>query len=450
MNVALLNALFESGLLAAFRTTPHGRFPDDVTLAEVIALGVSLAALGLFMARYVPVNKFSLHGMYRARLIRAFPGASRPTATRAPNPFTGFDPGDNLAMAALRDIGRPLHVVNMTLNLVAEKNLATQFRKAESFTVTPLHAGSCRLDAYRPVREYADEMVGGAGCGMTLGTAVTISGAAASPNMGARSSAPMTFLMTLFNARLGVWLGHPGSVGENTWRLREPTLGVGPLLREMFGQTTDRNPYIYLSDGGHFENLGLWEMVMRRCRYILVSDAGCDPGYTFEDLANAVRFIRMDIGVPIVFPGGLHIDRDGQGHGNPHFAIGRIQYSAMDGPLTKDGLLIYIKATVSGDEPVDVLNYAKASPVFPHEPTSNQWFTEAQFESYRMLGSVSAAAIAPAFDGTDGLRGFFKASEAAAERRTGVSFTDAGAGMSMDGVSPLASGPLSSATSASS
>lgn len=420
-NMALLNTLYKSELLAPLRVTPGSLHPDDVTIAEVLGLSVCLAALGLVMARYVPVNKFSLHGMYRQRLIRAFLGASRPPDTRAPNPFTGFEPKDNIAMAALRDIGKPLHVVNMTLNLLAEKTLATQFRRAESFTVTPLHTGSCRLNAYRPTREYANENIGGISGGMTLGTAVTISGAAASPNMGPRSSAPITFLMTMFNARLGIWLGNPGDVGENTWRSAEPRLGVGPLLRELFGQTTDKNPYIYLSDGGHFENLGLWEMVMRRCRYILVSDAGCDPQYRFEDLANAVRFVRMDLGIPIVFTEGIDIDRDRQGKGNPHYAVGRIQYSAIDGPLAADGILIYIKATVSGDEPVDVLNYAKASVEFPHESTANQWFTEAQFESYRMLGCASVSAIAHDDAGADGLRSFFEAAADGERRRRGAS-----------------------------
>src|SRR5207248_8980036 len=144
-------------------------------------------------------------------------------------------------------------------------------------SVSPLHAGTCGV-GYRPVLEY------GGPNGMSLGTAITISGAAASPNMGSHSSPALTFLLTLFNARLGAWLGNPGDPGRRTWRKPDPIAGAGPLLREMFGRTTDRNPYVFLSDGGHFENLGLYEMVARRCRYIVVSDAGCDPEYAFEDL----------------------------------------------------------------------------------------------------------------------------------------------------------------------
>jgi hypothetical protein len=74
-------------------------------------------------------------------------------------------------------------------------------------------------------------------------------------------------------------------------------LSIAPALKELAGATTDDGPWIYLSDGGHFENLGLYEMVRRRCRFIVVSDAGCDPQCSFEDLGNAVRKIYIDFGV---------------------------------------------------------------------------------------------------------------------------------------------------------
>ena len=411
-NAAAINRLHTAGRVAWLhdtnlgwlRRTPAGRFADDATAAEVVVVAAALVGVGFMMARFVPVNTFSLHGMYRERLIRAFLGASRASGMRRPNPFTGFDVSDNLPMHALRQSGRPLHVVNTTLNRVAEKGLAMQFRKAESFTITPLHAGSAAIDAYRPSDRYADDRLGGAPSGISLGKALAISGAAASPNMGARSTPTLTFLMTLFNARLGVWIGNPGISGRDVWTRSEPQLGVGPLVSELFGRTTDRNPYVYLSDGGHFENLGLWEMVKRRCRWILVSDAGCDASYTFSDLATAVRLIRLDFGIPIVFDDGVEIDGTGKGQ---HFAVGRVQYSAID-PLAEDGILLYVKATLCGNEPIDVQNYAKDSPAFPHESTADQWFTEAQFESYRTLGQSSVMLVADGYTGDAGLPGFFK------------------------------------------
>src|SRR5262249_28272278 len=157
-------------------------------------------------------------------------------------------------------------------------------RKAESFTVSALHAGSA-CKAYRRSNRY------GGNDGLSLGTALAISGAAASPNMGYHSSPGITFLLALFNVRLGWWLGNPGIEGQETFRHAGPRFALVPLVEETFGLTTDERRYVYLSDGGHFENLGLYEMVRRRCRYIVAVDAGCDPDYTFEDLGNAVRKI---------------------------------------------------------------------------------------------------------------------------------------------------------------
>jgi hypothetical protein len=352
-------------------------------LVEASVLLVLLLGVGLLMALVVPVNKYSLHGMYRSRLIRTFIGASRPAAERHASPFTDFDPADDLPMASLVSLPRPLHVVNSTLNMVADRRLVMQQRKSEPFTMTPLHCGSSSL-GYRPTSGYARERSGAAG--ISLGTAITISGAAASPNMGARSTPALTFLLTLFNARLGAWLGNPGAAGASTWHDSDPRMGPAPLLRELFGLTSDRSAYVFLSDGGHFENLGLYEMIRRRCRCILVADAGCDPKYTFEDLSDAIRKIRIDFSIPIEFPAkGLGMDQAGQARGNHHFAVGSIRYSAVDGNVG-DGILVYMKPTLSGDEPADILNYARSHPAFPHEPTSNQFFTEAQFESYRMLG----------------------------------------------------------------
>jgi hypothetical protein len=379
-NLSLLDWLDRSNILPEYLHPIGGGFPEIVFLLLMFTL------TGLLMGLAITVNKFSLHGMYRNRLIRAFLGAARSPSARHPNRFTGFDPRDNVFLHELAITRRPLHIVNMALNLVAGKRLAWQERKAESFTVSPLAAGNRSL-GYRPIACY------GGPEGMSLGTAMTISGAAASPNMGYHSAPAMTFLLTLFNARLGAWLGNPSPAGRWTWRRSDPLMGAAPLLREMFGRTTDVNPYVYLSDGGHFENLGLYEMVARRCRWIVVSDAGCDGEYAFQDLGNAIRKIRIDLGIPIDFPDGVGIDAVHAGHGNRHGALGAIRYSAVDGSVA-DGVLLYLKATLSGDEPVDVRNYATSHPDFPHETTANQWFGESQFESYRTLGVHTIATLA--------------------------------------------------------
>jgi hypothetical protein len=280
---------------------------------------------------------------------------------------------------------RPMHLVNAALNLVSGTNLAWQERKAESFTFSPLHAGSAEL-GYRETADYGGLQ------GITLGTAMTISGAAASPNMGYNSSAPLAFLLTLFNVRLGWWLGNPGPHGGGklaTYPRMGPRFAMRPLTAELSGNTNDRYPYIYLSDGGHFENLALYEMVLRRRRFIIVSDAGCDPEYKFDDLGNAIRKIRIDFGIPIDMSPIMYLHPRGTNdEGGKYCAIGTIRYSCVDrGNNVPDGTLLYIKPSIYMTEPKDVYNYAKANKGFPHETTADQFFSESQFESYRMLGS---------------------------------------------------------------
>ena len=421
--VALLIALslFDLVLIRSLCTYLQLDYPArsllDVSRFSEVNPGVpvlviaSLTLVGLLVGLAVDTNKFSLHALYRARLIRAYLAASRPSGERVPDPFTGFDETDNIYMGAIRPTNpappvsarkTPFHLINMALNLVSGRNLAWQERKAESFTVSALHAGSLFLGYRRtfvpgnpgfPLPKENARYYGGKR-GITLGTAMTISGAAASPNQGYHSSPVIGFLMTLFNARLGWWLGNPGPAGHQTFHKASPTLAIKPILDELTGNTDDLNPYVYLSDGGHFENLGLYEMVLRRNRFILVSDAGCDESCTLEDLGNAIRKIRIDLGIPIEFPPqGFQIRSRTDALKTPslYWAIGRIGYAKVDDPHApasdRDGILLYIKPGIIGDEPQDIFNYAAAKKAFPHETTADQFFSESQFESYRALGA---------------------------------------------------------------
>jgi len=395
MPMALAPGLWPHGYLNVIAQTP-GRL--------VVGLAAALVALGLVAGYFVDVNRFSLHGAYRDRLIRAYLGASRKPGTRLPNLFTGFDDKDNLELV---DLGRnrPFHLVNVALNLVAGKELAWQDRKAESFTFSALHCGY--RGGYRSAKTYGKRK---GGARISLGTAVAISGAAASPNMGSHSSPVVTFLLALFNIRLGWWLGNPGPAGAKTFDTQGPSEAPAALAAETFGLTNDTSRYVYLSDGGHFENLGLYEMVLRRCRFIVVSDGSQDPKFQFEDLGNAISKIRIDLGVPIEFhnlpmrarPDLLGKDYDPSKKAKfPCFALARIRYSCVDevppggngaagGGVPADhvdGWLLYIKPALNGTESADVFHYAKLHPDFPHESTGNQLYSEAQFESYRALGS---------------------------------------------------------------
>jgi hypothetical protein len=188
--------------------------PWNVQLFVVFLLTGVTAFFGIVMGFFIDANKFSLHATYRNRLIRAYLAASRTTETRKPSLFTGFDPADNFALCELSP-EKPLHVLNGALNLVKGDQLAWQERKAESFTMSRLHCGCWdQRVGYRPSAEY--------GHGITLGTAMAISGAAANPNMGYHSSPVVGFLMALFNMRLGWWLGNPGLRGAKTWSRAGP------------------------------------------------------------------------------------------------------------------------------------------------------------------------------------------------------------------------------------
>jgi Patatin-like phospholipase len=415
--------------------TWHINLLQNTPVHVVGLLILLLLLLVFFLGPFISTNAFSLQFLWRNRIIRAYLGASN--RKRRPNRFTGFDTYDNLQMYELRkqpkEVEQPLvregredlktipgtskllHILNLALNLTGGEKLQWQDRRAESFTVSPLHCGSYWLGYRRSFRYGGRE-------GISLGAAVAISGAFVSPNMGYMMTSPVVrFLMALFNVRFGAWLGNPGPAGDRpkilerilTWpakllrgkidhpfQLASPTLSVLPFISEAFGNIDDKAAYVYLSDGGHFENLGLYEMVLRRCRFIVVSDASTDPDYSFQSLAMSIRQIRVDLGVPIDLQ-DLSVTNPSQDMKNKYCAIGTIRYSCIDRDSTDptttdkdfDGVLIYIKPSLIGEEPRDVVNYWQDRQTFPQEVITDQWFSEAQFESYRALGSYIIDAI---------------------------------------------------------
>lgn len=374
---------------------------------SVLWVGGISAATWLLFGWAINVNEFSLNAFYRNRLVRCYLGASNPS--RNPEPTTNFDVHDDLLLADLikkkrLDGRRPLFpLVGSALNLVAAKQLDWQDRKAASFCMTPGFCGylppASRIDA-AVVGDLRADVAGTATAGrsgeslassLTLGSAIAISGAAVNPNMGYHSSPAVTFLLTLFDARLGWWLPNPSHVmrprADST-----PFFGRW-LIAEMLGRTHDGGKYVHLSDGGHFENLGLYELVRRRCHFIVSVDAAADPARAFADLGNAVQKCRVDFGVDIrIDVSALRPQANGMAQRS--CAVGSIDY-----PDGSRGTLLYLKPTLTGDEPTDIQHYASAHASFPHEPTSDQFFDEAQFESYRRLGQhIMTSALAPVLE----------------------------------------------------
>jgi hypothetical protein len=374
---------------------------------------IALCAGGILAWR-VDINEFSMHHFYKNRLVRCYLGASR--RRRQPDPFTLFDNGDDFPLASICSGGEeaaartvycgPYPIFNAALNLSGGDSLAWQERQSASYAFTPLYSGfektlvdretggapDAARHAYRPTATC------GYVTGISAGTAMAVSGAAASPNSGYHTSTAVAFLLTILNARLGWWLGNPAL--KRYYKKSTPKIGLPYLLVELFGLANVRRKYVNLSDGGHFENLGIYELVRRRCTYIIACDGEQDSKMAFGGLAGVIRKCRTDFGVEI----DINVDRlrlNPDRLSAAHCVLGTIQYPRQGGP-PHEGYLLYVKSSLTGNEDPDVLEYRSRNPAFPHESTADQWFDESQFESYRRLGLHAAES---AFDGVEGIDG---------------------------------------------
>jgi predicted acylesterase/phospholipase RssA len=394
--VRIAPPVFATGLVIILSVVLYFTFPLETTKCwEILAICICLYVLSRFFGERVDVNEFSLHNAYRNRIVRCYLGATN--NDRQPQPFTGFDENDNIYLAGLLGLGAPFHILNATLNIVKGKELALQARKARSFTFTPLYSGfdstssaqAVEGGSYRLTKHYSWES---RYQGARLGTAMAISGAAASPNMGHYTTGAVSFLLTIFSVRLGWWLGNPRK--KKCWESAYPKSSWRAIMNELTGNTDDDQDEVYLSDGGHFENLGIYELVRRRCRVIVACDAGADVGCACNDLASAIEKCRVDFGTQIdielddirpatqLLPEGQSLRLS-----KSPFAIGTIHY-----PDDRKGTLVYIKPSLNAELPQDVLAYARLAAAFPHQSTADQFFDEAQFESYRALGFACALA----------------------------------------------------------
>jgi hypothetical protein len=400
-------------ILKKVESTHHEYLRNDSRMSFVAAwvfiLFVVIASL--LLSRYIGVNRFSLHALYGNRLVRAYLAAAR-LKDRKADKETDFDTEDNLRLAQLKN-NSLLHIINSTINETTGPDLSKQQRKGTSFTFSAFHSGS-DVTGFRESESYT-------GNGVSLGKAMTISGAAVSPSMGYHSSSLVSAVLTFLNARLGWWLPNPATENQKNLKLDEPEFGVWRLLAEFLGNTNSQSSFVHVSDGGHFDNLGLYEMVRRRCKTIVVVDAGQDENFEYKDLSNALRMIRIDFGIDIDFDPdyaplvGVRPDQ--------HHCRARIKYNDVDrllvgkGQSNLDGVLIYIKPVLLKDKPIDLADYSNgsaksASASFPHDSTMDQFFDESQFESYRKLGLISLMSIGGSIFGVNRPRKNAKVSEA--------------------------------------
>jgi hypothetical protein len=338
------------------------------------------------------INEVSPHLFYRDRLMEAFlPDIERvkngsPGSAKRAERFLLPQAWDE------QDPKGPYPIINTNLILVNSDIFKCRLRGGDSFVLTPLYCGSSATGWVR-----TEKFAGGT---LTLATAMAISGAAANPNTGVGGKGLtrnrfVAAVMTLLNLRLGFWVRHPGCSA-----IAHQPNHVHPGLTFCmpgFGYK-ETNNFLELSDGGHFENLGIYELVRRGCRLIIVCDGGQDIRASYSDFVSAIRRIEQDFGAEIEFERGggpermiarpvsdeYPKDADYAAHGFLWATIKYNRHAARGGPAL--GKIIYLKATMIKGLGIKAKGYKGAQPDFPDESTANQFFNEEQFEAYREVG----------------------------------------------------------------
>ncbi|WP_375415258.1 patatin-like phospholipase family protein [uncultured Bradyrhizobium sp.] len=367
------------------------------------------AALILFAISWILTpNANSLHRLYRDRLSKAFlfnpdpPERGTGIAGEPPRNEASLDQGrdfpdlDDLKLSALcatdpasgkPELKAPYQLINAALNIQGSDFANRRGRNADFFLFSALHVGS-EATRYAMTKEF--EAVAP---GLDVATAMAISGAAASSNMGSNSVKSLTPTLALLNVRLGYWLKNPRYVKADG----KPPHRSTPLYlwSEITGRLYENAEAVYLTDGGHIENLGVYELLRRRCKLIIAVDAEADAPMNFSSLMTLQRYARIDLGILIDLPWGpiraRTLELMNGNAGKPaasapckdraHVAIGVIDYGEC-----QKGYLVYIKSSLTGDENDYIRDYARRNSSFPHETTSDQFFSEEQFEVYRALG----------------------------------------------------------------
>jgi hypothetical protein len=329
-------------------------------------------------------NANSLHRLYRDRLSKAFLIQPKDKLASRDEDIPTVD---TFKLSALDEAKAPYHLINAALNIQASKNANRRGRNADFFMFSRNYIGS-DTTGYVPTKIMEDRTKA-----IDLATAMAISGAAASSNMGTSSIRTWTASLALLNVRLGYWLRNPKLL--LTPAIVPDELPIPYFIREMFGRLNENRKYVYVTDGGHVENLGVYELLRRRCCLIIIVDGEADPGMHFGSLVRLERYARIDLGIRLELPwqeirtatllASAEIEKRGDAgdlisKAGPHCAIGRIRYPGGEGRI------LYIKSSMTGDESGYVVDYKRRHGSFPHETTGDQFFTEEQFEVYRALG----------------------------------------------------------------
>jgi len=390
-SLAAAGLLFVPLLSSLEYATRHGMR----STADVLWVVVPVAIV-LVMGVAVHNRRYSMHLFYRERLNSAFALKRRNEDGRIQAEPIRYD--KRLYFSGLRKppagVRLPKLVVCCAVNLTTDDVPVGRF--AESFTFERDMTGGPML-GYRKTHEF-ENADGVAGTQLTLPSIMAVSGAAVSPLMGRFTYPPLRFLMALTNVRLGVWIKNPLHPSWQTtaapapgdrllkhaarwirdgWR--EP--GALYVLREALGGAKSKHRYIYLTDGGHWENLGLVELLRRRCTHVVCFDASCDRTGQGLDIGRAIAFARSELRADVELdPRPVMADADG-------FADAMAVEGVVRYPTPGDtAKLVYAKAVLTEDASWDLHAFKTRDSRFPHHSTTQQMFTDEQFEAYRTLG----------------------------------------------------------------
>ena len=330
-------------------------------LSLVVVLGIGFIVFLLWMN--VDANSTSLHGYYRRKLADAFLIGENCQPT-SPLKLTEFD-------------GTCAHfpIINCALNAPGSNDARMRGRNADLFSFSPVSTGS-DLIGHKPTPDWE-----AANPSLDIATAMALSGAAVSPQMGLQTRRFTSFWLTLLNMRLGAWLKNPSSLGANSSR---PT--IRNIFHELLATGDEKGTFVQISDGGHIENLGIYELLRRRCRFIVAVDGEHDASMTFHGLTNLQRLAFIDLGITIdANLEDLRLSKTGLSRS--HFQFCEIRYPLGDGDQKYEtGYLVYVKLSLTGNEGEFIRRYKLDEPAFPHHSTADQFFNEIQFEAYRSLG----------------------------------------------------------------
>lgn len=357
--------------------------------------------LAIMVGWLANINHVGLHRFYRDRLMEVFMPSPEGVAQNRVSDSRKADllnvnelqaTGDTTApTAGLGYVAYPL--VNAFAFLTDSEDGRVELRGGDNFLISPLYVGS-RVTGWRETSDY---------CGvhgpLTLATAMAVSGAAVNSNAGYIGTGLtrdrlVSAVMTILNMRLGVWIGNPKRAQPGL--RKTPTYLLPMLTSGLFRMPNEDSWFVEVSDGGNFENLGIYELIRRRVGVILVVDGEADPTLAFPALVSAINRVKEDFGATIRLSNLQGPDQllpsatltgypEGAKFAQAPFMIGEISYA----DATK-GVLIYIKATLIKELDFTTYGYRAGSTDFPHEGTEDQFFSQAQFEAYRNLGFVCA------------------------------------------------------------